>query len=285
MPAITIRKFKMNYEAQGRGFPLIFVHGLGGELRNWMFQTPEFSKKYRVFVPDLRGHGQSEAPKSNYTLDAFTEDIADFLKAQGISKCYYVGISMGGMIGQNLAAKRPELIEALVLADTAPTPGMRARPGLEGIIGMFETSAKIAETQGRGPLVDATLRLMFTAEFIEAEPEIIGKVKEILTSGATKGYVGAIRDIFLTDIDIFPLLAGIEIPTLIICGRQDMLTPLAESERINKAIKGAQLEIIENSGHVSNIEQRDQFNCILARFLKKMDSRRFKPPKVAQKPI
>jgi len=272
----------MNYEVRGRGFPLILVHGLGGDLRNWMFQAPEFSKKYRVFTPDLRGHGQSEAPKSHYTLDAFTEDIVEFLKAHEISKCYYVGLSMGGMIGQNLAAKHPELIEALALADTSPTPGLRGRPGMEEGIRLFETSVKIAEKKGRGPLVDATLRMMFTEDFINRDPEAVNRIRDIITNGPTIGYVGAINDMILTETNIYPLLAGIEIPTLIICGRQDILTPLAESERIHKAIKGAALEIIENCGHVSNIEQRDEFNRILARFLKKMDSRRYRPPTVAR---
>ena len=283
MAAIRIRNFNIYYEELGKGFPLIFVHGLGGDSRDWAFQLPAF-RRYRVFALDLRGHGRSEAPKGAYTLDSFTEDVAEFIKRFGISKCYYVGLSMGGMIGQNLAIKHPELLEALVLADTSPTPGMHGRKGYEEAVRMFEASAKIAETKGRGPLVKATIPMLFTSGFIEKNPEVVENVKKLIAEGQTFGYVNAIRQIFLTNLDIYPQLPSIKIPTLIIIGRQDILTPLVESEKLHKAIENSTLEIIENCGHVSNIEQHEQFNRILNRFLKKMDSRRYRPPKVILSP-
>lgn len=283
MPYLQLRTFKMYYEVYGKGFPLILVHGLGGDCRNWEFQVDEFAKRYRVFIPDLRGHGRSEAPKSGYSLNSFMEDIVQLLKEHSITKCHYVGLSMGGMIGQLLAIKHGELLESLTLVDTSPTPGLLNRSGYEDALKMFEQSAKIAEKQGRKPLADVTIKMMFSADFIESKPEIVEKVKKLIIEGPTAGYVNAIRNIILTDLDLYPHLYKIEAPTLIIVGSKDVLTPVEMSKRIHEAIKGSEMVVIENSGHVSNIEKYEEFNKILKNFLKKIDAKRYNAPAVARR--
>lgn len=280
MATIEIRKFRMNYKVAGKGFPLLFVHGLGGSIENWDDQFPVFSKKYRVYTIDLRGHGESEIPEKSYSLDSFTDDVVEFLKVHGVEKCYYVGLSMGGMIGQNLALNHPDLLQALVLADTASTPGLDKRPDMEEARNLFETSAKIAEEKGRAPLADATIGMMFTKNFIDNHPDKVEKVKKRLSDGPSMGYVRAIRNIFLTDIDLLPEIGEIKIPTLVIVGRQDILTPLKASEIIHETIRASRLEIIDDCGHVSCIEKPDEFNKILMGFLHEMDAARYEAPKV-----
>lgn len=262
---------------------MLFVHGLGGDCRNWEFQVEEFAEKYRLFIPDLRGHGKSEAPKSGYSLNSFVDDIVQFLKEHGLSKCHYVGLSMGGMIGQLLAIKHGEMLESLTLVDTAPTPGLLNRAGYEDALKMFEQSAKIAEKQGRKPLADVTIKMMFSAEFIENNPQVVKKVKKLIIEGPHEGYVNAIRNIVLTDLDLYPHLYKIETPTLIVVGSKDVITPPAMSQKIHEAIKGSEMVVIEGSGHVSNIEKYEKFNLILKNFLRKIDTKRYCAPIVARR--
>ena len=153
-----------NYEIHGKdGAPwLTFSHSLACTLRMWDDQLDAFKDRFRILLYDTRGHGASEAPKGPYTLDMLAEDLRQLLEHLKIAQTHFVGLSMGGMIGQTLVLKQPDLFDRVVLADTGHTQTPETKK-------QWEERIRTAETKGMQPLVSSTLERWFTKDFREKE--------------------------------------------------------------------------------------------------------------------
>jgi len=110
----------LHYEEYGHGAPVFLVHGLGSSCQDWEYQTPALSAHYRVIAVDVRGHGRSDKPRERYSIPAFSADIEALLEHLNLGPVHYVGLSMGGMIGFQLAVDRPELLKSLTIVNSAP---------------------------------------------------------------------------------------------------------------------------------------------------------------------
>ena len=257
---IAANGININYTFDGpEHAPFVTMsNSLASNLSMWDPQIPALTSRYRVLRYDTRGHGQTDAPPGPYSLDELTEDVRALLEVLGMRKTHFVGLSMGGMIGQILALKYPQLLQSLVLCDTMSRVPPDAKP-------MWEERIHTAETRGMDPTVETTVGRWFTAPFRERRQDVIDNVRTMIRSTPPQGYVGcchAIAGLNLTD-----RLQAITVPTLIIVGEDDPGTPVAASQVIHEQIEGSELVILTSAAHLSNMEQPEAFNQALTPFL------------------
>jgi 3-oxoadipate enol-lactonase len=224
----------------------------------WQPQMAALEARFTVLRFDTRGHGGSDAPAGAYTFEQMTDDAIGLLDALKIERTHFVGLSMGGMIGQHLALKASGRIDRLVLADTTSRMPTEAQP-------LWAERIRIAGEQGMAPLVQPTLERWFTAPWRAAHPEVMTRIGGLIGSTPVAGYIGCAQAI--AGIDVTDRLHEVKAPTLVIVGDQDVGTPPAMSQAIAAAIPGARLEIVPDASHLSNIEQAEAFNKLLLDFL------------------
>ena len=253
-----VNGIETNYEIYGKeGAPwLTFSHSLACTLRMWEPQVAEFKDRFRILLYDTRGHGASEAPKGPYTLEVLAEDLKQLLEHLDIEKTHYVGLSMGGMIGQTLVLKAPDLFDRVVLADTghAQTPETRKQ---------WEERIKTAETKGMQPLVQGTLERWFTEPFRKSQPEVVKRIADLIQGTPVPGYVGCCQAI--ANLNTTARLKEIGRPVLAITGEQDAAAP--GTRYIGENVPGAKTVVIPQAAHIANLEQPEAFNRALREFL------------------
>ena len=251
-----VNGIETNYEIHGKeGAPwLTFSHSLACSLRMWDGQIAAFKDRFHILVYDTRGHGASEAPPGPYSLDMLAEDLRQLLEELKIRKTHYVGLSMGGMIGQVLALTDPGLFDRVVLADTghAQTPETRKQ---------WQERIQTAETKGMQPLVQPTIERWFTAPF-RGQP-VVKKIAKLIADTPVPGYVGCCHAI--ANLNTTARLKEIKRPVLAIAGEQD--TAAAGTRYIGENVPGAKLVMLPDAAHIANIEQEEAFNRALREFL------------------
>ena len=253
---------EMNYTLDGpANAPVVTLsHSLATDNSMWDPQMDALRARYRVLRYETRGHGGTEAPTAAYTLDQLADDARALLQALGISRTHWVGLSMGGMIGQTLALGHPELFASLSLCDTSSRIPSEAKP-------LWADRIKTAETKGMEPLVEPTLARWLTAPFRERRKDVADKVATMIRSTPPRGYAGCCHAI--SALDLTDRISAISIPTFIIVGEEDQGTPVAASKVMNERIKGSELVILPSAAHLSNLEQPEAFTGALTAFLAK----------------
>jgi 3-oxoadipate enol-lactonase len=263
---ITANGISMHYTLNGAaGAPVVTLsHSLATHLGMWEPQVAALAAQYRVLRYDTRGHGETDAPGGAYSLDLLAEDAKALLSALGIERTHFIGLSMGGMIGQLLALKHLEMLRSLILCDTSSRVPPEAKP-------MWDERIRVAETQGMEPHVEPTIGRWFTAPFLKGRPDVVEGVRSMIRGTKPQGYIGcghAIKALDLTD-----QLQRISVPTLVIVGEDDPGTPVAAARTIHERITGSEFVILKSASHLSNIEQADAFNTAATAFLAKHDHR------------
>lgn len=259
---ITANGITMHYELEGpESAPVVTLsHSLATDLSMWDPQVAALKSGYRVLRYDTRGHGGTDAPEGPYTLEQLAEDARALLQALRISKTHFMGISMGGMIGQILALKDPGMLRSLILCDTSSRIPEEALPIWEERIGL-------AQKQGMDAVVESTMERWFTASFRQKSLPSLDKIRGMIHTTPLKGYVGCSRAIMR--LNLTERLTEIALPTFIVVGEEDPGTPVAASQAIHTQIKGSELVILKSAAHLSNIEQQDAFNTAVLDFLRR----------------
>jgi 3-oxoadipate enol-lactonase len=257
---ITVNGISVNYTLDGpTTAPVVTLsHSLAADLAMWDPQMKVLTAKYRVLRYDTRGHGATDAPAGAYTLGQLAEDARALLQALGIARTHWVGLSMGGMIGQTLALSSPGLFLSLALCDTSSRIPAEAKP-------LWQERIKTAETQGMDPLVEPTIGRWFTAPFREQRKDVVDPVRTRIRTTNPRGYAGCCAAI--STLDLTDRISAIKLPTVIVVGEEDQGTPVAASRAIQAQIAGSQLEIIKSASHLSNLEQPEEFTRIITSFL------------------
>jgi pimeloyl-ACP methyl ester carboxylesterase len=241
---------------------VFFGHGL--LFSGWMFhpQIADLKGQYRCVAIDWRGQGESSATKDGYDMDTLADDAVALIESLGVAPVHYVGLSMGGFIGQRIASRRPELIRTLTLLDTSAGPEDADK------ITKYKLLSAIYRLTGIRPLRKAVLPIMFGASFL-ADPASKPVVKEwerrlgrSRRSGVSKAVIG-IADRLPVESEI----GRIEVPTLVIVGTDDVATPPHRSQRIAELVPGARLATIPDCGHTSSLEKPDTVTQLLRDFL------------------
>lgn len=258
---IKINGIEINYEIAGEGPWVALSHSLACNLHMWDDQMAVLTKKYKVLRFDTRGHGQSGAPPGPYTLEQMADDVKGLLDALGIKHTHWVGLSMGGMIGETFALRYPGVFESLVLADTTS----RRPPDAEQ---MWGERVRLAQEKGMEALEEGTLARWFTEPYRNAHPDVMARIGSAIRATPVAGFAGCCQAI--SKIDLLDRLHEIKCPVLIMVGDQDHGTPPEMARRIHENLPGSELRIIASAAHISNIEQAEVFNQALLGFLGKV---------------
>jgi 3-oxoadipate enol-lactonase len=255
---IRVNDIDVAYSLEGpEGAPVLtFSHSLCADHRMWDAQIPAFTKRFRVLRLDTRGHGATSAPAGPYSFDMLAGDVVGLLDALGIARTHFVGLSLGGMVGQNLALRYPDRVDRLVLCATAAST-----PQPES----WDTRIKIAETKGLAGLADATLGRWFSDGFRAAAPEVVARIGQAIRATPLAGFVGCGQAI--RALNNLPRLPAIRARTLILIGDDDIGTPVPISEEMHRLIPGSALVVFPWARHLINIEVAEGFNRAVLGFL------------------
>ena len=240
-------------EGPREGPALVFINALGSDLRIWDEVARTLSKDFRIVRYDKRGHGLSEAGPDRYDMADYARDLSALLDRLAVERAAIVGLSIGGLIAQELYRQRPSLFGALVLSDTAAK------------IGSNESwDARIADIERGGieAIADSILERWFTADFRARRPDELVGWRTMLTRTPKQGYLAACGA--LKRADLRPYAGAIEAATLCLVGEEDGSTPVALVRETAGLIRGARFESIAGAGHVPNIERPDAFAALAA---------------------
>jgi 3-oxoadipate enol-lactonase len=274
MSTAQVNGIEMYYEEQGSGDPLLLIMGLAADSLAWMFQLPDFSKRYRTIVFDNRGVGRSSKPAGPYTIAQMADDAAGLLDKIGIQRTHVVGVSMGGMIAQELALRHPSRARSLVLACTYAKPDVGVERQMESSLTAFGGS--------RGPNGEIQVDLrkldpmmffqhllptVFNAQFIMTElPKLMQVFSGALQYGFSMEAILA-QTMAAQSHNTLDRLGQIKAPTLVLTGDSDLLIPPTCSDTLAAKIPGAKLVKIPGGSHGFNFETPDLFNREVLSFL------------------
>lgn len=260
---------KLNYVDIGeRGKPtLLYVHGIMGTWRNWIFNLLPFADRFRVVAVDLPGFGLSEMPAGEFTIEHYTETLANLMSQLGIDKVTLIGNSMGGQVGAIFAKKFPELLERLVLVDPAGFSTSTRRlqklaPYAKYINWIFKAGPRVRSMIARSKV----LATLFTKVVLWQPAKVSSELILILLAGIGKrGFVPALQTITHTPVKYFP--GEILTPTVIVWGRNDWLIPKSDAFKFARMIPHASLELMDDVGHIPMFETPERFNKLLASYV------------------
>jgi 3-oxoadipate enol-lactonase len=257
MPHITANGIRIHYRFDGpEDAPVLMLsNSLGTTLEMWDAQLPALSRDFRVLRYDTRGHGQSEVPAGEYSIEQLGRDVVGLLDALGLEQVHFCGLSIGGLTGQWLGLNAPQRLRRLVVANTAArignTEGWNARIAQVGQGGMAEVAA-------------GAVARWFTPEFVRREPAAVETVRQQLLATAPAGYAGGCAAV--RDADFRSALTRLRLPLLVVAGLQDPVTTPEDARFIATAVAGARQAALA-AAHLSNIEARMGFDAAVLGFL------------------
>ncbi len=237
------------------GFPIVFANSLGTDLRLWDDVVSLLPNEFRAVRFDKRGHGLSSCPPGPYSMDDLTDDAEQLLEHLKITSCIFVGVSIGGMIGQNLAARRPELINAMVLSNTAPVMG---DPKL------WNDRIAAIEANGVESISDQILDRWFSPVFRSRDEALAWR--NLLARTPQEGYVGCCYAI--AGADLSNSTANLNLPVLVVAGADDQASPPETVSVLADMIEDADFQILDNVGHLPGVEAPEKFTRLLLEFIK-----------------
>lgn len=247
MPDATVDGTTIHYETAGEGFPLVLLHGIGSNSRSWRRQIDALSRNFKVIAWDAPGYGQSSDPTGKPSMRFYADCLRGLLDVLQLKRIFLLGHSTGGVIAQEFYRMNSEYVRALILADTRY---VGSQSTLQGRLNMIRTMTPAQLAAERAP------QLLSSA----APADLVHEVTSIMAEVRPAGYEFAATA--LAECDTRDVLRNLRVPTLLIWGSEDEITPLWE-----EAPRGARLEIIPGAGHICYIEQPDKFNAIVREFL------------------
>lgn len=265
MPQLTINGAALYYEdsaPNSRKPVLLFAHGLLWSSQLYDKQVAHFQDRYRCIAFDFRGQGQSEVTKSGYDMDTLAKDAIGLLDALAIDSCHYVGLSMGGFVGQRVAIQCPERLKSLILLETSADPESPEN------IPKYTKLMKAIKWLGIKRVSKKVMPIMFGQSFLNDRSRKAEYILWLsrLNQNDKLGAVNATQGVIERE-GVYNQLAKITTPTLIIVGDEDVATPYAKAERLHFAIQGSKLAVIKGAGHSSTIEEPEAVNQVMEKFL------------------
>jgi 3-oxoadipate enol-lactonase len=254
------------YETFGEGYPLVLIRGLGSNADHWYEQTPVLSKEYRVVVFDNRGVARSSDPGGELSILMMAQDVLGLLDHLKIERAHVFGLSMGGMIAQELAIHYPERVSGLILASThcggrhQITASEEVRSVLMDMIHTASDESKLKAAA-----------CLFYKETLEKRPEVARRYSEISLKRPVSAKTLSKQWEAILKHDAFDRLPRIKAPTLVLTGDADVLIPPENSKILAERIPGAELKIISGGGHQVLVEQPEACNAAVLDFLRKLN--------------
>ena len=259
MHMADIGDLSLHYQIDGEpgGIPVVFANSLGTDFRLWDSVVSLLPKDVTILRFDKRGHGLSSCPGNSYTMDELVNDTAGLMDSLGFEKCLFVGLSIGGIIAQGLAASRPDLVRAMVISNTA---AKIATPEV------WQQRIDLALQGGVEALADATMERWFSKDFHQHRSGEMTGWRNMMTRTPLDGYVGCSRAIAVNDYT--GSTAALSLPTLAIGGDEDGSTPPDVVKATAELIHGSRFELIEGAGHLPCVEKPQQYAELLSGFMR-----------------
>lgn len=262
MHIAKINSVRIHYRQSGdpNGRPVVFANSLGTDLRVWDALLPLLPSGLRFLCCDMRGHGLSDAPIGDYYMGDLVGDAAGLMDHLGLRDAVFVGLSIGGVVAQGLAAERPDLVRALVLSNTAAKIGT---PDL--------WAERIAAVRAGGvaALAEPILERWFSRTFREGRPDELAGWRHMLTRTPVDGYAGCCAA--LAETDLRDSTARLSLPTLAVAGSEDGSTPPDLVRETAESITGARFEVIRGAGHIPCVEAPEVLAGLITDFLKEQN--------------
>lgn len=262
MPQVDANGVRLNYtDSGGDGTPVLLVHAFPLNSGQWESQVESLSDRFRFIAPDLKGFGASDAPDdaSAYTMDSYADELKGLVDDLGLKSFVLAGLSMGGYISFAYMRKYADTVSALVLADTKaeadPPEGLEKRTNQQNQV----------RQEGTAGLIEGLSGALLAEPTREKKPDVVEKTKGLMAN-PPQGFIGALEAMKGRP-DSTGDLASISVPTLVIVGENDGVTPVEASRKLNENISGSRLVVIPEAGHLSNLEAPEAFNGALAEFL------------------
>lgn len=253
---------KLNYtETGGSGVPVVLLHAFPFNSTMWEPQIEALGDRFRLIVPDLKGFGESDAPddEASYSMDAYADEVKAFLEDIGISRFVLAGLSMGGYIALAFMRRHPDGVLGLILSDTRaeadPPEGKEKRTNQQGQV----------RAEGTSGLIDLLTGALLAESTRTNKPDVVDRAKRAMDNPPA-GFVGAL-EAMKGRIDSTESLAEVTVPTLVIVGEHDAITPPDAARTLHEHIGGSRLVVIPEAGHISNLEAPEAFNGAVAEFL------------------
>ena len=258
MDMIQLGDVTLNYRLEGDpdGAPIVFANSLGTDFRLWDQILPYLPAGLKILRFDKRGHGLSSCPGGDYRMDDLVQDTVRLLEALEIRDCLFVGLSIGGIIAQGLAASHPQLLRAMVISNTA------ARIGTEA---MWQERIDAARAGGIEALADSVMERWFSKAYRQQREHELIAWRNMLTRTPLDGYIGCSAAIAVNDYT--ESTASLSLPTLAIAGSEDGSTPPDLVRATANLIPGSRFELIDNAGHLPCVEQPATYARILNDFI------------------
>lgn len=237
--------------------PVLLVHGLGGDHRLWLYQVPALCGRFPILLIDLRGHGASSKPARDFTIADMAQDLARLLRTLGVERVHAVGLSLGGLVVQQLALDYPFATASLTLVGTFC--------GIPDDLAAADAGLKLIEENDMAAIASARITSAFSDS---VDPVVRGYFIDRVASNELLAYRRAARaasGFFSCD-----RLAELDLPALVVVGEKDRVTPPPLAETLAARIRGARLERIAGAGHICNVEQPAAFNRVLLDFLERL---------------
>ena len=270
--SLNVNNHKLSYTDKGKyGAPVVlFIHGFPLNKSMWNLQIESFTNNCRVITYDIRGFGNSDAGKEDFSIELFTKDLISLMDALKIDKTILCGLSMGGYIALNAVENYPERFNALILSDTSckadTTEAKEKRmKAIENIT-----------NNGVEKYAEESIMKFFTSQSITGKTEEVDLVKEMILKSSPKSLCDTLRALSVRK-QTCSSLSDIKVPVLILVGKEDIITPPAEGQFMHERIKASTLKIIESAGHLSNIESSEEFNYQLRMFVESIHEKSILP--------
>lgn len=265
MPIAQLENGEIYYEVHGKGDPLLLVPGLGGTGSYWLPNLPGLSKHYQVIIHDHRGTGRSSRPEIAYSVDQMTDDLIGLMDHLKIDTAHLVGHSTGGAIGQTLAAIQPERLQSMVLCST----WTKADPFFKRV---FEARRSLLMHSGISAYVRAVPVFLYPDWWINENLTVLEEREEETVAGFPTATIAASRIDAIVAFDRTRDLPHIQTPTLVLCAKDDFLTPPYFSEALANVMPNARLQLLEKGGHCASETAVDGFNEAILAFLRTVQS-------------
>jgi 3-oxoadipate enol-lactonase len=263
---VKIKGFGINYNIDGpaTGIPVVFIHGFPFSQEMWKSQVDILRAEYYVVTYDVRGHGQSDIGSAQYAIEYFVDDLIGLLDHLRISQCVLVGLSMGGYIALRATEREPDRVRGLVLCNTkseADTNEQKLKRA---------NQAKNVKIFGIKKFAESFIKTIFAEKTFQQNQDAVKLIRKLIEQTSTSTIAGTLIALAART-DTTPSLSRINVPTLIMAGQFDEVAPPSLSFSMKEKIPNAELQIIPNAAHISNLENPEEFNKHLINFLKKHD--------------